>query len=241
MKISFAGLLFLIPFTVNTFATIPVEHQWSYGQGAVYLGNGLTQYCWLTGIRGQFNSNTSEVGVNHDGQLWTMSGHSGQVGTLGGWAMCVNSLLSSSQRQRFTWLSYQGGSTRMSNTNQSFCHLAKVRGSMGKGDFVRIGKYNNEWLLEGSDPVAGLAAEAECVSNWLPVNVWKTFGWSWPSKEITLTKVNTTVCGLLSVNGPMNQVWDWVRIQVKNDRYVLSGSLLTPGMSAVALCVPRPV
>ncbi|MCX4026487.1 hypothetical protein H0A36_12630 [Endozoicomonas sp. SM1973] len=232
-------IIFITLFSITSFAEPPKEYQWTQGRYEQEMGLAAFNVCYLTGIKGVFESRNEIVRVYQNNGKYYLGGASRQQG-VGGWAMCVGSFYGSSSFTAFNWLSSQGGGTQMVPSNTHRCFLSGLAGAFNSSqDQVSINRMSNSWVLGGNTTSQELEAWAGCVKNPLSIFWTQTFTWHHGSPEVVMTNANDSMCFLHSVKGKFDAFYDWVRIAIKNGKFVLSGSFFRPGVSATAVCTPR--
>lgn len=237
--IRITAVLSLVLFCISVVAAPPKEYQWTQGHYEQQMGLTAFNVCYLTGIKGPFQTRNELVRVYQNTDKYYLGGISRQQG-VGGWAMCVGSFYGSSSFTGFGWLSSQGGETQMMPSSSHRCFLTGVSGAFNNDqDEAIIDRTNNSWVLSGKAANQEIEAWAGCVKNPLSIFWTQTFTWHHGSPEVVMTNANNSMCFLHGVKGKFDAFYDWVRITIKNGKFVLAGSILRPGVSATAVCTPR--
>lgn len=138
------------------------QYQWKAGQGLpTNMGPTSGRVCFLTHVRGGFNSASDWVRVYVSGGSWFIFGNSTAAGNAAG-ARCVTVPTYSGE---YSWNSNMAQPVHMGPTTGRVCALTGIQGTFDRlGDFVLIFPSSGSWYLGGASQPAGkyLLARARC-------------------------------------------------------------------------------
>lgn len=141
---------------------LSVEYRWTAGQSLpTNMGSSSGRVCFLTLLKGGFNSASDWVRVYASGGSWFIFGASPTAGTVAG-ARCVTVPTYSGE---YSWNSTMAQPEHLGSTSGRVCALTGIQGAFdGLGDFVQIFASSGSWYLRGGSQPAGkyLLARTRC-------------------------------------------------------------------------------
>ena len=125
----------------------------------------------------------------------------------------------------------------------SFCFLTRIAGKFeGSGEWVRVDRGGDRWVIRGASEQQGLSAQARCVpsngrSEGRVYSHTQTLRWDQGQPRVWMGPTSDRVCFLMGVKGNFNGAGERVELSKEGGNWWLGGSSATNDVSAWAACL----